>query len=279
VNYTNWRGSFKRKYVPTAYVRRYTGGWVGRAPRSTRVTAARTYRRVVKDVRFLKRAIEIKQADVVLANIAIPAFPGASAPLQPLNFINQGNQFCQRIGNKIAMKDLHVKLQLGWKISPNYDTSHVESNAYRIVVVYDKLASNASGQGVATTVPNFNTIFSDRLTDGTGTGTWLSSQNHDVGDRFQVLYDKIKQLTPVVNPVPNEAPTPDEPAYVKIPYIENFVVPLKGKTTVFNQGNEITEGALYLILIAAHYKTMSADSIWNEVGVDMQSVRLRYFDS
>lgn len=234
-------------------------------------------KKVQKDVRFLKRAIEIKQADYIIDGQTIPSFVGSSTPLHVVNLIVPGSTYTQRIGNKIAMKDLHVRAKIGWRTSPHYDNNTVGSNAYRVLVVYDKNSSQGNGSGVPTTTPSFNTIFQDRNTAGTTNQTWLSEKNHDMGDRFVVLYDKTRLTEPVVNPLINVNATPDEPALVSIGFMEDFKIPLKGRQTCFNI-NEITEGALYLVFIAQTYWTMSSDNVWNEFTIGQCRARLRYYD-
>lgn len=234
-------------------------------------------KKVQKDVRFLKRAIEIKQADYILTGFAIPSFIGSSAPLHVVNQIIPGNTYTQRVGNKIALKDLHVRAKISWHLSPHYDNDTVGTNAYRVLVVYDKYSSQSNGAGVPTTTPSFNTIFQDRQTNGTTHQSWLSAKNHDMGDRFVVLYDKVRQTAPVVNPLINEVPVPDQPAVVAINMSEDFTIPLKGRQTCFNV-NEITEGALYLVFVAQTYWEMPSDSVWNEFIIVQCTARLRYYD-
>jgi len=258
------------------------GGWAGRIPASARVRFGRvtqgTVKRVARDVRFLKRAIEVKQCDVVSAGV-VPSFTGGNSVISPLNNIAVGSAYHQRVGNKIALKDLHARVHLYWTLSPNYDTNKVENNSYRIAIVYDKLCSNTGSTGVPTTTPNFNSIFQSRTTSGATASEWISGTNHDVGDRYVVLYDKVKSLTPIINPLTNTQPTPDEPSSIHIPYDENIFIPLKGRTTMFNTSAEITEGALYLVVIALHYKTMSSNSIDNHITIQSACIRLRYYDS
>lgn len=253
-------------------------GFRGGAQMLRRVFKKKTpLKKVQKDVRFLKRAIEIKQADLIIEGQGIPAFIGSSSSLHVVNQIIPGNTYTQRVGNKIALKDLHVRAKILWRVSPHYDSNAVGSNAYRVLVVYDKFSSQANGSGVPTTTPAFNTIFQDRQTNGTTHQTWLSQKNHDLGDRFVVLHDKVRHAPPVVNPLINEQPVPDQPAFLSINFTEDFKIPLKGRTTCFNV-NEITEGALYLIFIAQTYWNMSADSAWNEFVIAQCTSRLRYYD-
>lgn len=267
--------------------RRYSGykrsygnpyGFQGGARLLRRVFKKKTpLKKVQKDVRFLKRAIEIKQADYIITGVGIPSFVGSSTPLHTVNLIVPGNSYTQRVGNKIAMKDLRVRAKIGWRLSPHYDNNTVASNAYRVLVIYDKYSSQGNGSGVPTTTPSFNTIFQDRQTNGTTNQTWLSEKNHDMGDRFVVLHDKVRLTPPVVNPLTNIAPVPDEPALVSIGFTEDFTIPLKGRQTCFNV-NEITEGALYLVFVAQAYWQMGSDSVNNEFIIGQCSARLRYYD-
>lgn len=235
-------------------------------------------KKVQKDVRFLKRAIEIKQIDTTsFIGGAVGSFVGSNSNVHVVNMVVPGNSYTQRVGNKIAMKDLKVRLHFTWRLGPHYDYNNTAPNGLRTIVVYDKYSSQANGQGVPTTTPSFNTIFQDRDSNGTTLQTWLSGKNHDMGDRFVVLYDKVRQTPPVVNPLINESPVPDQPASVGIPIGEEFTVQLKGRQTCFNV-NEITEGALYLIIIAMHNWSMSGDSQEDHYVISNATCRLRYYD-
>lgn len=234
-------------------------------------------KKVQKDVRFLKRAIEVKQTDYIIQGQAIHAFVGSSDPLTVINNIQQGNTYTQRVGNKIALKDVHVRAKLQWALSPHANNNNTPGNAYRVVLVYDKNCSASNGAGVPTTTPAFNTVFQDRLTTGSAHQSWLSGKNHDTGDRFVVLYDKVRNTAPVVNPLINTTADPDTPAWVSMNFMEDFTIPLKGRTTCFNT-NEITEGALYLIFIAQTYNDFASYDVENSFGITRCSVRLRYYD-
>lgn len=235
-------------------------------------------KKVQKDVRFLKRAIEIKQIDTVSwINHNIPSFVGSNDSLNVVNMVIPGNTYTQRVGNKIAMKDLRIRLEIAWIVGVNRHTNNQALNAYRLVVIYDKYSSQANGQGVPTTTPAWNTIFQDRQSNGTTLQGFLAGKNNDLGDRFVMLYDKVRHVVPVLNPLTNSDPPVDQPAAIGIPYHEDVLIPLKGKQTCFNV-NEITEGALYIGMIAMHNYSMVSDNVDNYFRIVEQHSRLRYYD-
>jgi len=236
-------------------------------------------KKLQKDMRFLKKAIELKVADTTLVTGVMASFVGSTGSIWIMNQLSQGNNYTQRVGNKICLKDLRVRLMIHWTLSPSLTHGTVEHNGYRIIVVYDKNASSSAATGVPTTTPAFNTIFQDRWTGSPG-GTaqsWLSSKNHDMGDRFVVLYDKVRELVPVVNQLINHDTLSDYPAHIRIPHIEDFYVPLKNRESTY-VGAEISQGALYLITIAMKNETMVSNERDNHLTLDGAACRLRYYD-
>lgn len=271
---------YRRYSGYSGYKRAYGNpyGFQGGARMLRRIFKKKTpLKKVQKDVRFLKRNIEIKQIDRVIEGHSMPSFVGSSDPLLICNYVQQGNTYTQRVGNKIALKDIHVRAKISWTLSPRNGVNYINTNAYRVLLVYDKYCSVANGGGVPTTTPAFNTIFQDRDTTGTASQSWLSGKNHDLGDRFVILHDKVRYTAPVINPLINTDSDPDTPSAVNICFLEDFTVPLKGRTTCFNT-NEITEGALYLIFIAQTHNTMVSQDVDNLFGITRATARLRYYD-
>lgn len=108
-----------------------------------------------------------------------------TACVQSLNLIQQGAGISQRIGNKVSLKSLRLRLRL---INNTVSTNAIISHA-RVMVLYDR---NPNGAYVAA-----NTILGESLqSNSIGTGTMDSNINPNFFDRFVVLMDKHLVLPP-----------------------------------------------------------------------------------
>lgn len=121
-------------------------------------------------------------------------------------------------------------------------------------------------------------MFMQRDNSGSTSTTWLSPKSPDVGDRYVVLYDKRRACNqPYLNTMLNTDADPDAPARNTQSYLEHFKINLRGRATVYNGAQEITEGALYVIVIALTHIT--GDPYLNVIGMGYNCCRLRYYDS
>jgi hypothetical protein len=184
--------------------------------------------------------------------------------IQNLATIQQGPNIAQRIGNKIGLKSLRLRFDIG-PIGRNVPQ---ESSA-RMMVVYDR---NPNGS-----YPLISQMLAASRQDGTtNAGTMWSSVNCNLLDRFVVLMDEFLILpafhgaginsTQVIGPTTQDGFRIDK--YIK----------LKGLETVFNNtSNPLTIanvqiGALYLV---SWGNVAAAASAWSWVG----ETRLRFQDN
>jgi len=141
-----------------------------------------------------KRGEEIKTLDIQFTGAAASPYVPDTQPCQTLtldsttstvqaiNLVQQGAGISQRIGNKISLKSLRIRLSL----TP-LGVTYLNPGRYRFMVLYDR---NPNGSYVAT-----NNILSESLQNNTiATGIWSSSLNPNFFDRFVVLYDRMKCL-------------------------------------------------------------------------------------
>lgn len=234
-----------------------------------------------RDVKFLKRVIEIKQIDNVVAINHVPEFVGSNDTSFVLNETLVGPGMWQRIGNRINLKELEVCVNMEYSSTRHTTQNSIVANEYRIIVVYDKIASNLTGSGVPATKPNFNQMFLQRDKSGSTATTWMSPKNADMGDRYVILYDKRRACNhQFINTLENTVSDPDTPAVQRQHYLEHFKINLRGRPTVYNAAQEITEGALYFVVIARHMQDdLNTSPNLNYFSVGVNFARLRYYDS
>lgn len=126
---------------------------------------------------------EVKSFDCVVAGGVLPltaaaagAEPGAAfAGLCEVNNIQQGATVAQRIGNKVVVKSIHLKCNLGG-VAGNLA-------AARIMLVYDKQPNGA-----------FPAITDILLDQPAGAANFFSSLNIANKSRFQVIRDGFYNL-------------------------------------------------------------------------------------
>lgn len=280
------RGYYRSSYPRRGWTAPYNGGWIGRRPSAFRLTGTKrttrdTIKKVQRDVKFLKHVIEIKQVDATLPTGPIPSFVGSNDTTHVINATLVGPGMWQRIGNRINLKELEVCMNITHMSTRHEDQATMVPNEYRIAVVYDKLTTNFSGSGVPATKPNFNQMFMERNLSGTTATHWMSPKNPDVGDRYVILYDKKRAANqPFMNTMMNTVSDPDTPAVQYQYLVEHFKINLRGRPTVYNAAQEITEGALYIVLIALYHQTdLSSDPLVNTINIGTNYCRLRYYDS
>lgn len=185
--------------------------------------------------------------------------------IQQITTVQQGPGISQRIGNKICLKSLRVRFDLGYVPANNVEITQ----SARFIVVYDRNPNGA--------YPTVNQILAANRQDGTtNNGTMWSSINCNLLDRFVILLDEFKILPPVdsvtaINGTWQTGPTNQE-AFKIDKYIK-----LKGLETVFsNTANpqviaNTQVGALYIV---AWGNVAQAVGTYTWVG----ETRLRFYD-
>lgn len=184
--------------------------------------------------------------------------------IQNLACIQQGTGVSQRIGNKIALKSLRIRLALSAIDNHEYD---IISEA-RLMVVYDRQPN-----GVYPTMGNMLQLIKQ---DGTTAfGTEVSNINVSQLDRYVVLMDKILSLPPQTTGLTNAnmVGVTQQSTFI----IDEFIK-LKRLETCFQSSNnpitigDVQTGALYIVSLGNLAKD-SEPYGWSG------EMRLRFYDN
>lgn len=210
---------------------------------------------------------ELKGVDLPLSLTPIIATTNTSASSFVLNLVPPGTASWQRIGRKIRLQSVRLRGLLRYVYGPDSGTGEVNSNAVRMVVVWDK-------QPCGNAVPTFDTIFGRTVQAGTETCNWMDQLRYDNTDRFSVIRDSVYEC----NPVQTNSPVGTNPLVTASQYFDEFIK-LGGRETHFKAQNDpatitdISNGALYV------YFRTDQQNANTFVQVDGDSVsRLRYTD-
>lgn len=170
-----------------------------------------------------------------LANGGIPI--NSTATLQNLVTIQQGASESQRVGNKVALKSLRVRLQA----KPSGGDSLIDTHG-RFMIIYDRQTNGA--------YPAANAILSSLNQSGTTiAGTYLDSINPNYLERYVVLADEILTFQPTASAGQNEdvGPTSDKAYYIdRYIKMKNLETQFNGSTTPLGIGS-VTTGAVYVL--------------------------------
>lgn len=193
-----------------------------------------------------------------------------TACVQGLNMVQQGPGISQRIGHKVSLKS--VRLRMGMRLD-NAVAQPVNTKV-RVMLLYDRSPSIASGAGAYKAM---NNILGESLQANTiGSGTATSNLNPNYFDQIVVLMDKYITLTPFDN-APITATEITGPTD-QTPFVIDEFIRLKDLETIYNGTANpltianITTGAL---LLATYGDTAAAAQPWTIFG----STRLRFRDN
>jgi len=183
--------------------------------------------------------------------------------VQALNLVQQGTGIAQRVGNKISLKSVRLRLYcnytgvLGAATGPYY---------CRIMLIYDRQTNGA--------YPSLSSILGYARQDNTvATGTYLDNINPNQYDRYQVLMDKFHFLPTLTSDTDNTT--------TENGVIINEYVKLKNLSTQFNTtANPLTiggisVGGLYLCVWGSPAQAANVSDNWQWNGTS----RLRFYDN
>ncbi len=187
--------------------------------------------------------------------------------VQALNLVNNGYLYNTRVGNKICMKSL--ELRIGFVTTPNLLLPHPtpDPTHYRVLIVYDRQTGNILGtEGY----PPLNIVLGNANPRGnTDYPDFTSFQNMEYEDRFLILYDRIGLLPPYEPPEYIENPIPTQNAITNdYPWMIDEIIDLMGLVTTFSPTStapethvkigDVTSGALLIYI--------NSPSNWNADG-------------
>jgi hypothetical protein len=243
---------------------------------------------------------EVKTSDIAFQNTATSSYdPDASFPdctvlpinndgmdhapapvsngaIQALNIIKQGYKVSQRIGNRVSLKSLRIRLQLY-----AYDNHLGVTTSARLVLIYDRQTNGAYPSNLTTASFLWPQIFSAQSTESNNNTDILPTQlmNIDVNslERYVVLMDKTLELPPVGLIESDMLMTGPSWNGEDTPFIIDEYIKLRNLTTVYNQLSDTTieqivTGGLYLISIG-NIVNATAPYAWQG------TCRLRFHDN
>lgn len=185
----------------------------------------------------------------------------------PVNVIQQGTGSFNRLGRKITMKSLRVRIACFCRhvINAGLDLT---GNNFRMCVVYDRQSSG-------TALPTFDEIFGQTDQQGTETGTVFDSLRYDNTGRFTLLREKIISSNPMAIVGTTSPDYVDNyffcDEYIKLPNLVTIYNSTANPATITN----ISSGALYVIF-RGELNASVTSSAW---AVNPTSfARLRYYD-
>lgn len=178
-------------------------------------------------------------APYVTDQLNFPPMPitTATGNIQCVNLVQQGTSIAQRIGNKICMRSLRIRL----KITDTGNAAASPPYQIRMMLCYDR---NPPG-----TYPATNTILSTVRQDSTvQNGTVDASLNPAFYDRFVVLRDWYQTLPADVgtgSELPNDQATWNFDDFVSLKNLETTFSGNASPMTISN----VSVGALYLFVL------------------------------
>jgi len=215
-------------------------------------------------------SVEVKGVDTdVTSQNPILSTTNTNGDIYPLNLVQQGAGSWNRIGRKINLKSLRLKLDLVFTISPVATTAATVQLATRIVLVWDKQPSGNA-------LPTFDTIFGTTSQLGNETSEYKDPIKYDSMSRFEILMDKVYDSSAYNGIVTTSGTTNVATMIVSV----DEYVKLVGRQTVFSgQSNPMTiadvySGGLYLV-----YRASNAVAVLSASNTNANSFcRLRYTD-
>lgn len=176
---------------------------------------------------------------------------GATYVSTHINNVSQGTTMSQRVGNKINMKSVSVRLTIGYKNTAA--VTYKDRATVRVMLVYDK-QPNA-------TYPAYSDILQDTSTNATNTNSFNSNINITQKNRFVMVKDKF------INFDLNH-----QIEHVKMfKKLNNTETSFKSTTGAIS---DIINGALYLIV----FKSQNISAVDNAICAYDIATRIRYID-
>lgn len=190
-----------------------------------------------------KLSVEVKGVDTdVATGTTIVATTSTNADIVPLNLVQQGAGSWNRIGKKINLKSIRLKIDILFTITPAATTANTTQPSCRVVLVWDKQPSGNA-------LPAFNAIFGQTAQDGTETSEYKDPVKYDGMSRFEILMDKVFDASSY-NALNNTSGTTN--IGTMIVSLDEYVK-LVGRQTVFSGQSapmtiaDVYSGGLYLI--------------------------------
>lgn len=262
-----WRGK--------SYARSVKVWGSGYGTRASRIRAARSKQRALiragrrtlpPTVRVYQSSGELKGVDVSPVEADVLSTTSTNGAMTTLNLVQQGSGSYNRVGRKVKLHSIMLKIHAEHTSSQLTTTGNLEGNVLRCILVWDKQPNGV--------LPTFDTIFGNTDQAGTESSGVFDSLRYDNTARFSVLMDKVR----TVNPQMNNGTAGGTQNYCITDVWFKKYIKLGNRETVYGSTNnpltiaDVQNGALYLI-----YRAATNTVGQNEFVVKSDSIaRLRY---
>ena len=243
-------------------------GYIGRNRRPIRPYPSRVGYTSRASIAAARRAGYGKEKKLLDTNLAlagpISTATASNADSFTLNLVQTGSGYFNRVGRKIYMKSLRIKLVANFRSAIN--TNNIQEASLRCVVVYDERPSGV--------VPQFDQIFGRTDQTGAETVAVYDPPRPDNLQRFRVVHDCVMTPRSVAN---NSAATGSYTQnhvydkYIKLPGLETTYSGDSNPMTIA----DVSTGALY-IFFRQLTQSVNDEIDWSLVSSSM--ARLRYTD-
>jgi len=232
----------------------------GRFKRKQSYKSKRQYKTKAPLMKMEKKGIDIDIGD---STALIPLIP--TAMVYVLNLIQEGTGSYNRIGRKVALDSIRVRLRWTCNIKQDVTTpATIPQNLMRFVLVWDRQPGN--------TVPSWDEVFQGITQNSSTVVTVLSMAKYSAMSRFTILRDHVvtaRSQASAISPANHYNATGVWDEYVKLGKRECTYKGTANPLTIAS----INSGALYL-MAAASMTTPNAAAFISDESV----ARLRYFD-
>jgi len=208
-----------------------------------------------------RASAEVKLVDNVNAAAGISLTLNSTAQITPVNLIQSGSGFFNRVGRRIEMQSIHVTGEVN-----QTETATLYNDYARILLIYDRQTNGA--------LPSFATILASYDQSGTASTSYLSGLNPDERERFLILMDQ-RLVLPSCPGGTGVTGATDGPA---VTFNINRFVKMRNLTTHYKADSspavigDIATGSVYLIGIG---RATSGAEGWQA----NLNVRIRYKDT
>jgi len=186
---------------------------------------------------------EKKFLDYSADQATFPVEPYTNAGFIPLNIPTVGSAFYNRIGNKITMKSLHLKINIAQRTPVSAPGGN--NQTCRWLLVYDRQTNGAT--------PTIQTLLTDYQADGSTEGGILSGMNPTQTGRFIILREHFIKLFNL-NAVAGQAYTSQSMMEQDGQWFVNWFVKLKDLEAIYQANNgsigDVANGALWLVALS-----------------------------
>lgn len=223
--------------------------------RTTKAQNPARYQAMRQGIQGPRPPVELKSVDINSATVVLDAISTTSGI--PLNLVQVGSGYNQRVGRKVFMQSLYFTGVL----RPNAAIADYP-RYIRIAIVYD---SQSNG-----TTPTYADVFQNNSADDTNQSNAFSHLNLSNRERFRVIMDKRMQLGTTATATRNSAVIPSSTIIQEYRRLNNMET-VYGADSDPAVAADVRTGALWLFTCSDCPVGAATDSL-------VYTLRLRYTD-